>query len=486
MTESKNAPRGLAWPLRRATAPSSRSTKPLAMRPSTAQRSSPAAMSNAVTTEKTSPTTVRALALIPARSSPLPIGRETLRDAGSAGVRRACLARSLSSGAARCRRGRRALRALATVEQTYHAAPPGSRHSSGSHPGRPGSYPASRCLQSPLREPWRPTAASRRPNQRGVAVKTFPTAKIRNVALVGHGGAGKTTLAEALLFAAGRDPPGRAGRGRQHRLRLRPRGGAPPHLGVARARAVRARRPQGQPASTRPGYADFVGDVAAALRAVDLVVCVVSAVEGVEVQTEVAWKMAEERGIPRVIFVNKLDRERASFDAHARPAEGAVRRRRRAARAPDRRGGRVPRRHRPAHRHRDDLRRRRRPTGTQGPVPDEMADEEHSVHDALDRRHRRRPTTTSWSATSPTRRSSTKELAHALATGIDDGDRVPGAVRQRDQAHRHRPARAVHRRGGTGAARRRERRRRRPRSCSRRSSTRTSGASTCSRCCRAR
>ena len=46
----------------------------------------------------------------------------------------------------------------------------------------------------------------------------------------------------------------------------------------------------------------------------DLVVCVVSAVEGVEVQTEVAWRMAEARGVPRVIFVNKLDRERASFD----------------------------------------------------------------------------------------------------------------------------------------------------------------------------
>ena len=72
-----------------------------------------------------------------------------------------------------------------------------------------------------------------------------------------------------------------------------------------------------------PGYADFVGDVAAASRAVDLVVCVVSAVEGVEVQTEVTWKMAEERGIPRVIFINKLDRERASFAAHARPAQGS-------------------------------------------------------------------------------------------------------------------------------------------------------------------
>ena len=62
-----------------------------------------------------------------------------------------------------------------------------------------------------------------------------------------------------------------------------------------------------------PGYADFVGDVAAALQAADLAVFVVSAVEGVEVQTEVAWRLAEARGMPRAIFVNKLDRERASF-----------------------------------------------------------------------------------------------------------------------------------------------------------------------------
>ena len=62
-----------------------------------------------------------------------------------------------------------------------------------------------------------------------------------------------------------------------------------------------------------PGYADFVGDVAAALHAADLALFVVSAVEGVEVQTEVAWKLAEQRGVPRAIFVNKLDRERASF-----------------------------------------------------------------------------------------------------------------------------------------------------------------------------
>ncbi len=63
-----------------------------------------------------------------------------------------------------------------------------------------------------------------------------------------------------------------------------------------------------------PGYADFAGDVHAALRVTDLAVFVVSAVEGVEVQTEYAWRIAEQLGVPRMIFINKLDKERASFE----------------------------------------------------------------------------------------------------------------------------------------------------------------------------
>jgi len=49
------------------------------------------------------------------------------------------------------------------------------------------------------------------------------------------------------------------------------------------------------------------------VRVADLAVFVVSAVEGVEVQTEAVWRLAEARGMPRILFVNKLDRERASF-----------------------------------------------------------------------------------------------------------------------------------------------------------------------------
>ncbi|MBA3349006.1 MAG: elongation factor G, partial [Actinobacteria bacterium] len=62
-----------------------------------------------------------------------------------------------------------------------------------------------------------------------------------------------------------------------------------------------------------PGYADYIGELRAAMRVADLAVFVVSGVEGLEVQTQVAWNYAEELGLPRVIFVNKLDRENSSF-----------------------------------------------------------------------------------------------------------------------------------------------------------------------------
>ena len=143
-------------------------------------------------------------------------------------------------------------------------------------------------------------------------MKTFTTANIRNVALVGHGGAGKTSLAEALLLAAGAIPRlGKVEDGstvcdfdpEEQRRRI----------SVSLALAPFEFEGRKVNLLDAPGYADFVGDVAAALQAADLALFVVSAVEGVEVQTEIAWKLAEALGIPRAIFVNKLDRERASF-----------------------------------------------------------------------------------------------------------------------------------------------------------------------------
>ena len=141
----------------------------------------------------------------------------------------------------------------------------------------------------------------------------YEPSQIRNVALVGHGGAGKTMLAEALLFAAGATTRlGRIEDGtattdfepeeheRQISLSL---GLGPVEWNGHKINLIDC-----------PGYADFIGDVASALRVVDACVFVVSAVDGVEVSTELIWDMAEDLGLPRLVVVNKMDRERASFE----------------------------------------------------------------------------------------------------------------------------------------------------------------------------
>ncbi|MGQ0431394.1 MAG: elongation factor G [Microthrixaceae bacterium] len=144
-------------------------------------------------------------------------------------------------------------------------------------------------------------------------MQRFSSEKIRNVALVGHGGAGKTTLAEALLHRAGAITRlGRVEDGStvcDHDPEEQRRG-----LSLSLAIAPFEWKGHKVNLIDTPGYADFAGDVAAALRVVDLAVFVVSAVDGVEVQTEVIWRMAAELGVPRMVFINKLDRERASFE----------------------------------------------------------------------------------------------------------------------------------------------------------------------------
>jgi elongation factor G len=143
-------------------------------------------------------------------------------------------------------------------------------------------------------------------------VKSYPTDHIRNVLVVGHGGAGKTSLVEALLFATGAiNRIGRVEDGttvtdfepEENRKHISASlAVAPVEHGGFKVNLLDA-----------PGYADFIGDVRTALPAADAVLFVVSAVDGVETQTEVVWTMAEELGLPRAFFINKLDRERASF-----------------------------------------------------------------------------------------------------------------------------------------------------------------------------
>jgi len=135
---------------------------------------------------------------------------------------------------------------------------------------------------------------------------------IRNVALVGHNGSGKTTLAEALLFATGAiTRQGRVDDGstvsdfEPEEIKY--------HMSLSLALVPCTVGDVKLNIIDTPGFADFFGEVRAACSVVDLVVLVVSAVEGVEAQTEAAWALAVELGLPRLVFVNKLDRERASF-----------------------------------------------------------------------------------------------------------------------------------------------------------------------------
>ena len=142
----------------------------------------------------------------------------------------------------------------------------------------------------------------------------FATNQIRNVALLAHSGAGKTSLAEAMLYAAKAiNRPGRVEDGntasdfepeeqrRQTSLQLSI---VPCVWKGAKINVV-----------DTPGYADFLGETLSALRAVDAAVLVLSAPGGVEVGAEVAWQRLRALGKPVVVFVNKMDREHADYDA---------------------------------------------------------------------------------------------------------------------------------------------------------------------------
>ncbi len=136
---------------------------------------------------------------------------------------------------------------------------------------------------------------------------------IRTVALIGHGGSGKTSLAEALLFCAGVTTRlGSVDQGttlldhepeeEERKLSL--------NLSVASVDWDGCKINL----IDTPGYADFSGDARSAIRVADLALFVVSGVDGVEVQTELMWKIAADEGTPRAVFITKLDRDRSSFN----------------------------------------------------------------------------------------------------------------------------------------------------------------------------
>ena len=143
-------------------------------------------------------------------------------------------------------------------------------------------------------------------------MKVYDAPSIRNIALVGHGGCGKTSLASAMLFDMGA----------VNRLGRVDDGTATTDFDpdeIERKISLQTGLAHGEWRKNKvnildtPGYANFLAEARSALRVADAALVVVDAVAGVEVQTEKVWRYAEEYKLPRIIVVNRIDRDRASF-----------------------------------------------------------------------------------------------------------------------------------------------------------------------------
>ncbi len=143
-------------------------------------------------------------------------------------------------------------------------------------------------------------------------MKDYTVGKLRNVCLMSHGGAGKTTLAEAMLFNTGvLDRLGKVNDGNtttdydpeeiKRKISINT-SIAPCEWKDAKINVI-----------DTPGYFDFVGEVKQGIRVSDAALILVSAKSGVAVGTEKSWAYAKEQGLPKMFFVNKMDEENANF-----------------------------------------------------------------------------------------------------------------------------------------------------------------------------
>ena len=143
-------------------------------------------------------------------------------------------------------------------------------------------------------------------------MRTYDVAHTRNTVLLAHGGAGKTSLSEAALFSSaaitrqGKVTEGNTTSDFEAEEVKR-------HISISLSLLPCEWKGHKLNIIDTPGYADFVGEVVAALRAADSAIVVVDAAAGVEVGTEQVWQHADKQSLPRLVFVNKMDRENADF-----------------------------------------------------------------------------------------------------------------------------------------------------------------------------
>ena len=154
-------------------------------------------------------------------------------------------------------------------------------------------------------------------------MKVYDASSIRNVAIVGHSGSGKTQLVSAMLFDAKM----------VNRLGMVDEGTTTTDFDdeeIARKHTLASSVAFVEWNKTKinlidtPGIGNFISDTRAALRVADAAIIVVDAVAGVEVQTEKVWGIAEELGLPCLVVLNLLDRERASLDRSLESLHGSL------------------------------------------------------------------------------------------------------------------------------------------------------------------
>ena len=143
-------------------------------------------------------------------------------------------------------------------------------------------------------------------------MKNYAVDKIRNVAFLGHGGSGKTTLTEALLFTTkvtsrmGRVDDGNTVSDYDKEEINR-------KFSIGASLIPIEWHEHKYNFIDTPGYFDFVGETMSALRVAGGAVIMVDAASGIEVGTEKAWNFTEKRDMPKIIFINKMDKENVNY-----------------------------------------------------------------------------------------------------------------------------------------------------------------------------
>lgn len=144
-------------------------------------------------------------------------------------------------------------------------------------------------------------------------LKEYKTENVRNVAIIGHGSTGKSTLLDAMLFVGGKiDKIGNPDSKNltsdydeeEKNRKMSMRSG----MGFVEIDDVKIN------IIDTPGMSDFIGEARAALQVVEAAILIVDSVDGVQIETEKAWRYLTEHNIPRIIYVNKMDKERANYD----------------------------------------------------------------------------------------------------------------------------------------------------------------------------